>query len=81
MRLLHRSTRKLTLTEAGRTYLEACQRILAVGRGRVGGGSGIWETLPISPDVVLPALALGGMLGSGGQSRSQPLYSEAKEMC
>lgn len=29
VRLLHRSTRKLTLTEAGRTYLEACQRILA----------------------------------------------------
>ena len=27
-KLLHRSTRKLTLTEAGRTYLEACGRIL-----------------------------------------------------
>ncbi|MBC7799895.1 MAG: LysR family transcriptional regulator, partial [Gemmatimonadaceae bacterium] len=29
VRLLHRSTRRLTLTEAGRTYLDACQRILA----------------------------------------------------
>lgn len=29
VRLLHRSTRRLTLTEAGRGYLEACQRILA----------------------------------------------------
>ncbi|MFE1598527.1 LysR family transcriptional regulator [Methylobacterium sp. ID0610] len=28
-RLLHRSTRRLTLTEAGRGYLEACERILA----------------------------------------------------
>ena len=28
VRLLHRSTRRLTLTEAGRGYLEACQRIL-----------------------------------------------------
>jgi DNA-binding transcriptional LysR family regulator len=28
-RLLHRTTRKLTLTEAGRTYLEAVERILA----------------------------------------------------
>lgn len=28
-RLLHRTTRRLTLTEAGRTYLEACERILA----------------------------------------------------
>ncbi|WP_083469077.1 LysR family transcriptional regulator [Methylobacterium variabile] len=28
-RLLHRSTRRLTLTEAGRRYLEACERILA----------------------------------------------------
>src|SRR5215469_2257084 len=27
-RLLNRSSRKLTLTEAGRTYLEACKRIL-----------------------------------------------------
>lgn len=26
--LLHRTTRRLTLTEAGRTYLEACERIL-----------------------------------------------------
>ncbi len=29
VRLLHRSTRRLTLTEAGRSYLDACQRILA----------------------------------------------------
>ena len=29
VRLLHRTTRRLTLTEAGRTYLEACSRILA----------------------------------------------------
>jgi len=29
VRLLQRSTRRLTLTEAGRGYLEACQRILA----------------------------------------------------
>lgn len=29
VRLLQRSTRRLTLTEAGRTYLDACQRILA----------------------------------------------------
>jgi len=29
VRLLHRSTRRLTLTEAGRGYLDACQRILA----------------------------------------------------
>lgn len=28
-RLLHRTTRRLTLTEAGRTYLEACERILS----------------------------------------------------
>lgn len=28
VRLLHRSTRRLTLTEAGRGYLEACQHIL-----------------------------------------------------
>lgn len=28
-RLLHRTTRRLTLTEAGRHYLEACERILA----------------------------------------------------
>jgi DNA-binding transcriptional LysR family regulator len=28
IRLLNRSSRKLTLTEAGRTYLEACKRIL-----------------------------------------------------
>ncbi|ACL59989.1 LysR family transcriptional regulator [Methylobacterium nodulans] len=28
-RLLHRSTRRLTLTEAGRGYLDACERILA----------------------------------------------------
>ena len=28
-RLLHRTTRRLTLTEAGRTYLDACERILA----------------------------------------------------
>jgi DNA-binding transcriptional LysR family regulator len=28
-KLFHRSTRRLTLTEAGRGYLEACQRILA----------------------------------------------------
>lgn len=29
VKLLHRSTRRLTLTEAGSNYLEACQRILA----------------------------------------------------
>lgn len=29
VRLLHRTTRRLTLTEAGRGYLDACQRILA----------------------------------------------------
>jgi DNA-binding transcriptional LysR family regulator len=29
VKLLHRSTRRLTLTEAGRSYLEACERILA----------------------------------------------------
>jgi DNA-binding transcriptional LysR family regulator len=29
VKLFHRSTRRLTLTEAGRGYLEACQRILA----------------------------------------------------
>lgn len=29
VRLLHRTTRRLTLTEAGRAYLDACQRILA----------------------------------------------------
>lgn len=29
VRLLHRSTRRLALTEAGRTYLEACGRILS----------------------------------------------------
>ncbi|MBM6596753.1 LysR family transcriptional regulator [Microvirga pudoricolor] len=29
VKLLHRSTRRLTLTEAGRTYLQACERILA----------------------------------------------------
>ena len=29
VRLFHRSTRRLTLTDAGATYLEACQRILA----------------------------------------------------
>ncbi|MDX6749150.1 LysR family transcriptional regulator [Geminicoccaceae bacterium 1502E] len=28
VRLLHRTTRRLTLTEAGRRYLEACERIL-----------------------------------------------------
>ncbi|TGE02525.1 LysR family transcriptional regulator [Methylobacterium nonmethylotrophicum] len=28
-RLFHRSTRRMTLTEAGRRYLEACERILA----------------------------------------------------
>jgi DNA-binding transcriptional LysR family regulator len=29
VKLLHRSTRRLTLTEAGRNYLESCERILA----------------------------------------------------
>jgi DNA-binding transcriptional LysR family regulator len=29
VKLLHRSTRRLTLTEAGRGYLDACERILA----------------------------------------------------
>src|SRR5690606_22117021 len=29
VKLFHRSTRRLTLTEAGNRYLEACQRILA----------------------------------------------------
>ncbi len=29
VKLLHRSTRRLTLTEAGRAYLQACERILA----------------------------------------------------
>jgi len=29
LKLLHRSTRRLTLTEAGRNYLESCERILA----------------------------------------------------
>ena len=29
VKLFHRSTRRLTLTEAGRSYLEACERILA----------------------------------------------------
>src|SRR4051794_7644769 len=29
VKLLQRSTRRLTLTEAGRTYLQACERILA----------------------------------------------------
>ena len=29
VRLLHRTTRRLVLTEAGRAYLDACQRILA----------------------------------------------------
>ena len=29
VKLLHRSTRRLTLTEVGSQYLEACQRILA----------------------------------------------------
>jgi DNA-binding transcriptional LysR family regulator len=29
VKLFHRSTRRLTLTEAGRIYLEACQRILS----------------------------------------------------
>ena len=29
VRLFHRSTRRLTLTDAGATYLEACQRFLA----------------------------------------------------
>jgi len=29
-RLLHRSTRKLTLTDAGENYLAACKRILAI---------------------------------------------------
>jgi DNA-binding transcriptional LysR family regulator len=28
VKLLHRTTRKLTLTDAGRHYLEACSRIL-----------------------------------------------------
>src|SRR3712207_9442281 len=29
VKLLHRSTRRLVLTEGGRTYLAACERILA----------------------------------------------------
>src|SRR4051812_17120937 len=29
VKLFHRSTRRLSLTEAGRSYLEACERILA----------------------------------------------------
>src|SRR5690554_6482163 len=29
VKLFHRTTRKLTLTEAGSSYLDACQRILA----------------------------------------------------
>jgi DNA-binding transcriptional LysR family regulator len=29
VKLLHRSTRKLVLTEGGRNYLTACERILA----------------------------------------------------
>ncbi len=66
-RLLHRTTRRLTLTEAGRTYLEACERILAeIAEAEAGIGAEALEArgtlrlnVPLSFGVrrIAPALA------------------------
>ena len=66
-RLLHRSTRRLTLTEAGRGYLDACARILAeieeaeqaVAVGQAEPRGGLRMNVPVSFGVlqVAPLLA------------------------
>jgi DNA-binding transcriptional LysR family regulator len=67
VKLFHRSTRRLTLTEAGRRYLEACERILAdieeaealAARDRVEPRGTLRLNVPLSFGVreVAPALA------------------------
>ncbi len=79
-RLLHRSTRRLTLTEAGRRYLEACERILVeIDEAEAAAGAEAEEprgtlrlNVPVSFGVlqVAPALA-----SSAGPIRRSPSSS------
>ncbi len=67
VRLLHRSTRRLTLTEAGRGYLQACQRILldideaeqAAGAGQAEPRGVLRMNVPVSFGTVQIAPLLG----------------------
>jgi DNA-binding transcriptional LysR family regulator len=64
VRLMVRTTRALTLTDEGRTYLEAAERVLqdlnaaeqAVGSGAIRGRLAVNASLPFGTHVVAPAL-------------------------
>ena len=46
LRLLHRTTRRIELTEAGQLYFERCKRIVDERGSRTSSSAGCWRSRP-----------------------------------